>query len=134
MTDATYQANAVRLRARFESGQALVEHLRRAPAGSHIEPTGVYRRVWPHELQIPGQTIHGLKALVAGLPLATFAGDPDEAEAFATLVPRRPRQGAADAPSQPAAGRQEPARRWIDHAMPRERDDADVAAGQTESR
>ncbi|TXL72527.1 hypothetical protein FHP25_24850 [Vineibacter terrae] len=89
MTDATYQTNAVRLRARFESGQALVEHLRRRADGKGVEPTGVYRRAWPHDLQITGRGIHGIKAIVAALPLAKFAADPDEAEAFAGLMPRR---------------------------------------------
>jgi len=91
MTDATVQANAVRLRARFENGQALVEHLRRRPNGGGVEPAGVYRRVWPHQIEIPRQTIHGLKAILAGLPLVKFAEDPDEAEAFAGLLPNRRR-------------------------------------------
>lgn len=99
MTDATLSGGTVRLRARFESGQALVEHLRRRPATGGVEPTGTYRAVWPHHLQIPGADIVAIKALVASLPLLRLAGDPDEAEAFPALTPRRdPMPGGATAP------------------------------------
>ncbi|HEX2886798.1 hypothetical protein [Vineibacter terrae] len=111
MTDATYQANAVRLRARLPNGQVLIEHLRRIGAGGGIEPTGIYRAVWPFHIEIPGQDIHALKALASALPLATFARDPDEVDAFGNLVPRRPPQAATDAPAAPATGQQEPALR-----------------------
>lgn len=112
MTDATVQANPVRLRARLENGQALVEHLRRRHNGGGVEPAGVYRRVWPHQLEIPRQTVPGLKALVAGLPLVKFAEDPDEAEAFAGLMPRRPHSDGSGAPApQSSSDQQAPKRR-----------------------
>jgi hypothetical protein len=70
--------NAVRLRARFACGDALVEDMRRNRArhGPALLPAGTYRRVYAHQLATPGLGIAEIRQLIAGLPLLVLAADP----------------------------------------------------------